>query len=127
MRASGEDNIILFNKFNNSEMNLHEFNILFIIMITTITYSLKELLIVKKIIFHQHSYYIMLMLSTLLTLCLYSANNITSKYYYTSVISFLLNGFITLLHHVLCDQPISESVENCKLMNCIVLNMLRIT
>ena len=40
------------------------------------------------------------MLSTLLTLCLYS----TSKCYFTSVISFLLNGFITLLHHVLGDQ-----------------------
>ena len=43
------------------------------------------------------------MLSALLSLCLYSANAVMSKCYYTSVILILLNGYITLLHHVLCD------------------------
>ena len=38
----------------------------------------------------------MLMFSALLMLCLYSVNDVTSKCYYTSVISFLLNGFFTL-------------------------------
>ena len=61
----------------NLAVNLHEFNILFI------TYTPKELF---------------------LTLCLYSENDVTSKCYYTSVISFLLNGFITLLLRVICDN-----------------------
>ena len=74
----------------NLVMNLHEFNILFI------TYSQKELLIVKKTIFHRHTYNVMPMFSVLLTLCLYSANEVTSECYYTSVKSFLLHGFITL-------------------------------
>ena len=45
----------------NLVMNLHEFNILFI------TYSQKELLIVKKIIFHRHTYNVTLKFCTLLT------------------------------------------------------------
>ena len=43
---------------------------------------------------------------TLLTLCLYSANDVTSKWHYTSIISFLLHDFVTLLHGVLCDNLI---------------------
>jgi hypothetical protein len=35
---------------------------------------------------------------------LYSANDVTSKFYYTSVILFYLNGFITLLRRGLCDN-----------------------
>ena len=42
----------------------------------------------------------MLMFGALLMICLY----IALKCYYTSVVSFLLNGFITLLHRVLCDK-----------------------
>ena len=71
-------------------MNLQEFNILFI------TYFQKELLIVKNDHFSPTTL-------TFLTLCWYSANDVTPKCYYTSVISFLLNGFITLMHRVLCD------------------------
>ena len=44
------------------------------------------------------------MFSVLLTLYLHSANDFTSKCYYTSVILFLLHGFITCLHCVLCDN-----------------------
>ena len=44
------------------------------------------------------------MFSAILTLCLYSANDVTSKCCYTSVISFLSHGFITLLRRVLCDK-----------------------
>jgi hypothetical protein len=35
---------------------------------------------------------------------LHSTNDVTSKCYYTSVISFLLNGFITFLRRGLCDK-----------------------
>jgi hypothetical protein len=35
---------------------------------------------------------------------IYKENDVKSKCYYTSVISFLLNGFITLLRHGLCDK-----------------------
>ena len=89
MRASGEDNIILFNWFNKLVMNMHIINILFI------TYRPKE----NRSFFTEP-----IMFSALLTLCLYSTNDVTSKFYYTSVISFLLNGFITLLRRVLCDE-----------------------
>ena len=46
------------------------------------------------------------MFIALLTLCLYSINDITSKLYYTSAISFLLHGFITLVHCVSCDKTL---------------------
>ena len=69
-----------------------EFDILFI------TYSQKELLIVKKIIFHRHAYNVTLKFSAVLKLYLYSANGVTSKCYYTSVMPFFLFGFNTLLH-----------------------------
>ena len=58
----------------------------------------------KNIIFLRHALNVTLMFSALLTLCLYSLNDVISKCYYTSVISFLLNGYITLLLHVLCDK-----------------------
>ena len=61
-------------------MDLHKFNFLFI------TYPQKEGLFVNKIIFHGHAYYIKLMFSALLMLCLYSANDVMSECYYTSVI-----------------------------------------
>ena len=57
----------------NLVMNLHKFNILFI------TYPKNNSLIVKKIIFHRHAYYITLIFIALLTLCLYSVNDVTSK------------------------------------------------
>ena len=46
------------------------------------------------------------MLSALLTLhvYLYSTNDVMTKWYYSSVISHLLNGFITLMRRVLCDN-----------------------
>ena len=94
MRASGEHNIILFNKFNKCCNQHNEFNILFI------TYSQKELLITKSIIFSPTR----LKCSALLTLILYSANDVTSKCYYTSVTSFLLNCFITLMNRILCGK-----------------------
>jgi hypothetical protein len=46
----------------------------------------------------------MLTLARFNAMFIYSANDVTSKCYYTSVISFLLNGFITLLRRVLCDK-----------------------
>jgi hypothetical protein len=46
---------------------------------------------------------------------LYSANDVTSKCYYTSVISFLLNGFITLLRSGLCDKIFYGPLEQRKL------------
>ena len=94
----GEHNIIYSICSINLEMNLHEFNILLI------TYHQKELLIIKKDHFHRHTYYITLLLSTLLTLRLYSTDDVTSNWYYTSVISFLLHSFITLMHRVVCDK-----------------------
>ena len=75
-------------------MNLHKFNILLI------TYPQKSSLVN----FYRHAYIVTLMLSALLTIWLYSANDVTLKCYYTSVILFLLNGFITLLHSVLCGK-----------------------
>ena len=62
------------------------------------------------------------MFSAFLTLCFYSANDVTSKWYYTtlSVISFkILNGFITLLYHVLCD--------NIKYCTCAVAGGISLT
>ena len=52
-----------------------------------------------------------IMFSALLTLCLYNANDVTSKSHYSSVISFLLNGFITLLRCVLCDKLLNHCPE----------------
>ena len=49
----------------NFIMNLHEFNIIFII--------------VKMTIFHQHAYNIKLVYSALLTLCFYSSNDVMSN------------------------------------------------
>ena len=46
--------------------------------------------------FHRYAYNVMLIFSAFLTLCLYSANDVTSKWYYTSVISFIFHGLITL-------------------------------
>ena len=80
----------------NLEINLHEFNVLFITYHHT-----KRTLNCKKDHFHRHAYNITQMFSALLTLCLYSANDVTSKCYYTSVISFLLHGFITLRFYVI--------------------------
>ena len=95
MRASGKFN--QFSKFSKEPAR--------------ISYSIyhipqRELLIVKKLSFsfQRHAYYITPMFSTLLTICLYSANDVTSKWSYTSVILFLLHGFITLLHRALCDK-----------------------
>ena len=57
------------------------------------------------------------------TLCLYSADDVTSKRYYDSdytrlsVISFLLNGFITLLHRVLCDKKYNNSLYTTYIIN----------
>ena len=51
--------------------------------------------------------FLMLILRTLFMPCLNSANDVTPKCYYTSVILVLLNGFITLLHHVLCNKMTS--------------------
>ena len=75
--------IILFylTRLINLVMNLNECNILFI------EYH-------KKTLFHR------LLFSASLTVSLYSANDVTSKFYYTSVITFLLNGCITLLLRV---------------------------
>ena len=47
------------------------------------------------------------MFGALLTLCLYSANDVMSKWYYTGEISFSFHGFITLLHCLLCDNSVS--------------------
>ena len=63
-------------------MNLHELNILFI------TYPEKELYNCKKDQFSTTRHNVTLTLSALLTLCLYSANDVMSKCYYASVISF---------------------------------------
>jgi hypothetical protein len=49
-----------------------------------------------------------------------SANDVTSKGYYTSVISFLLNAFITLLRRNLCDK-----VTNTKMINTVYKLLLR--
>ena len=100
--------IILFYLMSskNLEINLYELNILFII------YSQKELLIVKSDHFSRHAYNVTLTFSALLTLYLYGANDVTSKYYYSSVVSFLLNGFISLLHRVLCDKMCFIIVRN---------------
>jgi hypothetical protein len=49
---------------------------------------------------------------------LYSANDVTSKCYYTSVISFLLNGFITLPRRGLCDKYFFFKVKDGKLEMC---------
>ena len=35
---------------------------------------------------------------------MYSSNDVIYDVIYTSVLSFLLNGFITLMHHVLSDK-----------------------
>ena len=74
------ESIILFYSTSsiNIIMNLHEFNIL------SITYPQKTLKNCKKILFFTD----------------------TTNCYYTSVILFLLNGFITLLYHVLCDKMV---------------------
>ena len=71
-------------------MNLHEFNILFI------KYPKKNSKIVKQIIFHRHAYYVTLLFSTLLMLCLYSADDVTSiditlvyyRFYYMALLHF---------------------------------------
>ena len=83
-----------FNKFSNEPARIYSIYHIFP----------KIILIVKRSIFHQQAYNVMLTFSALLMLCLYNANDIMSKCYYTSVISFLLNGFITLLHRILCDK-----------------------
>ena len=95
--------IILFHSKSSTNlvMNLHEFNILFlfysILFYSIYLYPNKELLILKKrIIFHRHAYNVTLMFSALQTLCLYnSVNDVLSKCYYTSVMSLLVNGYIT--------------------------------
>ena len=84
---------------NNLVMNLHKFNILF----NTLYSQKKKTLNCKKRSFFHQTFNVMLMFCLLLMLCLYNTNDVTSKCYYTSVISFSLHGFITLLHHVLCD------------------------
>ena len=55
------------------------------------------------------------MFSALLKLCLSNANDVTSKRYYTSVISFLLHDFIALLFRVLCDKQLSGKLQNNEL------------
>ena len=89
-------------RFSNEPTNLHEINILFI------TYFPKRTLNCKRMItFHRQTCNVTLMFSVLLTLYLHSINGVKSKCYYTivcyytSVISFLLNGFITPLRRVI--------------------------
>ena len=78
----------------NLVLNLHNFNMLFI------KYPQKILLTVKYNHFYWHAENVKIMFSTLFMLfVLHKWCDI--KCYYTSVILFLLNGFITLLHSML--------------------------
>jgi hypothetical protein len=81
-------------------LNLHKYNILFI------TYSKRERFTAKMSSFHWRTYSVTLTLARFNAIFIYDANDITSKCYYTSVISFLLHGFITLLCCSLYDKYI---------------------
>jgi hypothetical protein len=99
MRASGEHNIVLFNEFNT-----------FSIKSTRVWYSIyhiyknKNNKLLKWVIFQWGADSVTLTLARFNAIFLYSANDVTSKCYYNSVISFLLNGFSTLLRRGLYDK-----------------------
>jgi hypothetical protein len=50
----------------------------------------------KRVIFHWHAYNVTLTLARFNAMFMYDANDVTLKCYYTSVISFLLNGFFAI-------------------------------
>ena len=84
-------------------MNLHEFNVLFI------TYPLKTSKLLKKKKDHRHAYNVKQTYNAHLTLCLYSANEVTSKLLYTRVISFLAAKASKSLHQVCIERKITWS------------------
>jgi hypothetical protein len=47
---------------------------------------------------------------------IYSANDVMSKCYFTSVISFLLNGFLTLLPSGLCDKQYNKKIQTTSIL-----------